>query len=181
MKLYNIDESIMISKFPEYSEKFVFTEAVIGIEKLKEIITGIRNIRANLNVHPSKKSELIIVTKTSKNLIEKSEGFLMKLGYSEKIIIQENKDGISQNAMSVITEGIEAYIPFEELVDVEEEHKRLEEEKEKILSEIERASKMLSNPGFINKAPETKINEEKAKLAKYQDMLKSIEERLNHH
>ena len=96
----------------------------------------------------------------------------------KKIKVQENKEGIAQNAMSVITDGIEVYIPFEELVDIEEEHKRLEEEKKKVLSEIERATKMLSNPGFVNKAPETKINEEKAKLAKYQEMLKSIEERL---
>ena len=103
---------------------------------------------------------------------------MKKLGYSEGIKIQENKEGIAQNAMSVITDGIEVYIPFEELVDIEEEHKRLEEEKEKVLSEIERATKMLSNPGFVNKAPEAKINEEKAKLAKYQEMLKSIEERL---
>lgn len=73
---------------------------------------------------------------------------------------------------------MEVYIPFEELVDIEEERKRLEEEKKKVLSEIERASKMLSNPGFVNKAPESKINDEKAKLAKYQDILKSIEERL---
>ena len=80
--------------------------------------------------------------------------------------------------MSVLTDGIEVYIPFEELVDIEEERKRLEEEKKKILSEIERATKMLSNPGFVNKAPESKINEEKTKLAKYQEMLKSIEERL---
>ena len=178
MQLYNIDESIMISKFPEFDSKFNFEKEEGEIEKLKEIIVGIRNIRANLNVHPSRKSELIFVTSVNKDLIEKSEGFLMKLGYSEGIKIQENKEGIAQNAMSVITDGIEVYIPFEELVDIEEEHKRLEEEKEKVLSEIERATKMLSNPGFVNKAPEAKINEEKAKLAKYQEMLKSIEERL---
>ena len=178
MQLYNIDESIMISKFPEFDSKFNFEKEEGEIEKLKEIIVGIRNIRANLNVHPSRKSELIFVTSVNKDLIEKSEGFLKKLGYSEGIKIQENKEGIAQNAMSVITDGIEVYIPFEELVDIEEEHKRLEEEKEKVLSEIERATKMLSNPGFVNKAPEAKINEEKAKLAKYQEMLKSIEERL---
>lgn len=179
LQLYNIDESIMTSKFPEYMAKFDFKDEEQQIEKLKEIIVGIRNIRANLNVHPSKKSELIFVTNSNKDLIEKSEEFLKKLGYSEKIKVQDNKDGIAKNAMSVIIDGIEVYIPFEELVDVEAEHKRLEEEKKKILAEIERASKMLSNPGFVNKAPEAKINEEKEKLAKYQDMLKSIEERLN--
>ena len=177
-KLFNIDESIMISKFPEYNSKFEFKVEESKIEKLKEIIIGIRNLRANLNVHPSKKSELIFVTNTNKNLIEKSESFLKKLGYSENIRIQNNKEGISSNAMSIITDDIEVYIPFEELVNIEEEHKRLEEEKKKIISEIERATKMLSNPGFINKAPESKISEEKEKLSKYQDMLKSIEERL---
>ena len=100
---------------------------------------------------------------------------MKKHGKSEKITIQENKENIPQNAMSVITSGIEVYIPFEELVDIEEEKKRKEEEKKKILSEIERATKMLSNPGFINKAPEAKINEEKEKLQKYQEMLKSLE------
>ncbi len=177
-ELYNIDENIMISAFPEYTTKFEFINEEKYIEKLKDIIVGIRNLRANLNVHPSKKSELIFVTNYAKDLIKSSEGFLKKLGYSEKITIQDNKKGISQNAMSVLTDGIEVYIPFEDLVDVEEEHKRLEEEKKKVLAEIERATKMLSNPGFINKAPEAKINEEKEKLVKYKEMLKSIEERL---
>ena len=177
-KLYNIDESIMISEFPSYNEKWDFEIEENDVEKLKEIIVGIRNLRANLNVHPSKKSELIFVTKTAKDLIIKSEGFLKKLGFSEKVRVQEDKTGIAQNAMSILTDGIEVYIPFEELVDIEEEKKRLEEEKKKVLAEIERATKMLSNPGFVNKAPETKINEEKAKLAKYQEMLKTLEERL---
>ena len=112
------------------------------------------------------------------DLINQSEGFLKKLGYSENIKVQENKEGIAQNALSIITDGIELYIPFEELVDIEEERKRIEEEKKKVIAEIERASKMLSNPGFVNKAPEAKINEEKAKLEKYQNMLKNLEERL---
>ena len=81
--------------------------------------------------------------------------------------------------MSIIAEGLELYIPFEELVDIEEERKRLEEEKKKVLSEIERASKMLANPGFVNKAPEAKINEEKEKLNKYKEILENIEKRLS--
>ena len=177
-KLYNCDESIMISDFPKYNKNFDFKEEENKIEKLKEIIIGVRNIRANMNVHPSKKSELIFVTKTDKDLIEKSEIFLKKLAFGENIKIQDSKEGISDNAVSILTDNIELYIPFEELVNIEEEHKRLEEEKKKVLAEIERAEKMLSNPGFINKAPESKINEEKTKLSKYQDMLKNIEERL---
>ena len=177
-KLYNCDESIMISDFPKYNKNFDFKEEKNKIEKLKEINIGIRNIRENMNVHPSKKSELIFVTKTDKDLIEKSEIFLKKLAFGENIKIQDSKQGISDNAVSILTDNIELYIPFEELVDIEEEHKRLEEEKKKVLAEIERAEKMLSNPGFINKAPESKINEERSKLSKYQDMLKNIEERL---
>ena len=177
-KLYNCDESIMISDFPKYNKNFDFKEEENKIEKLKEIIIGVRNIRANMNVHHSKKSELIFVTKTDKDLIEKSEIFLKKLAFGENIKIQDSKEGISDNAVSILTDNIELYIPFEELVDIEEEHKRLEEEKKKVLAEIERAEKMLSNPGFINKAPESKINEERSKLSKYQDMLKNIEERL---
>ena len=177
-QLYNIDESIMISEFPKYSFKFDFKDEESKIEKLKEIIVGIRNIRANLNVHPSKKADLIFVTKTNNDLIEKSQNFLNKLGYSDNIKVQDNKDGIAQNAMSIITDEIEVYIPFEDLVDVEEERKRLETEKQKVLSEIERAEKMLSNPGFINKAPEAKISQEKEKLANYKEILKNIEDRL---
>ena len=177
-QLYNIDESIMISEFPKYSFKFDFKDEESKIEKLKEIIVGIRNIRANLNVHPSKKADLTFVTKTNKDLIEKSQNFLKKLGYSDNIKVQDNKDGIAQNAMSIITDEIEVYIPFEDLVDVEEERKRLENEKQKVLAEIERAEKMLANPGFINKAPEAKINQEKEKLITYKEMLKNIEDRL---
>ena len=161
-----------------YPETFEFDEEEKFVESLKEIITEIRNVRANSNIHPSKKSDLIFVTKTNKDLIEKSQKKKKKLGYSDNIKVQDNKDGIAQNAMSIITDEIEVYIPFEDLVDVEEERKRLETEKQKVLSEIERAEKMLSNPGFINKAPEAKINQEKEKLATYKEMLKNIEDRL---
>ena len=95
---------------------------------------------------------------------------------SEKIIIQENKIGISDNAVSVIVDGIELYMPLENLVDMEKEKQRKQEEKKKIEAEIERASKMLSNPGFVNKAPAAKIQEEREKLEKYKEMLKKFEE-----
>lgn len=174
---YN-DKELMVSKWPEIKEEFVFDNEEQDVEKLKEIIVGIRNLRSKLNVHPSKKTELIFVTTENKELIESASNFLTKLGYGEKLTIQSNKDGISNNAASIITDGIEVYIPFEELVDVEEERNRLEEEKAKVIAEIERATKMLNNPGFVNKAPAAKIEEEKVKLEKYQDVLKSIEERL---
>ncbi len=176
MQLYNNDESIMISEYPKYNEAENFEEAEKNIERLKEIIVGIRNARASLNVQNSKKAELIFVTTKHKQLIQDSSDFIKKLGYSENIIIQDNKNNISENAVSVIVDEIELYMPLEELVDLEKEKQRKLEEKNRILSEIERATKMLSNPGFINKAPEAKINEEKEKLEKYKEMLKKFEE-----
>ena len=177
-KLYNDDDSIMISSYPEYTEELKFEKEEEKIEKLKEIIVGIRNVRNNMNVHPSKKSDLIFVTTEHEDVIKESEDFIKKLGFAENIKIQTNKDGIPQNAISVLVEGIELYIPFEDLVDIEEEKQRLNTEKDKLEAEVERATKMLSNPGFINKAPETKVNEEKAKLEKYKEMLETVKERL---
>ncbi len=177
-KLYNNDESIMIASWPKYSEKLSFIKEEEQIEKIKQIIVGIRNIRTNMNVHPAQKSTLIFVTSNYKEMIINSQGFIKKLGFADKIIVQENKENIPQNAISVLNDGLEVYLPFEELVNLEEEVKRLQNEKQKLEAEVERASKMLSNPGFINKAPENKIQEEKGKLAKYEEMLRNAEQRL---
>ena len=177
-KLYNEDESIMISNWPKYEEKYNFKDEEQKIEKIKEIIIGIRNIRNNMNVHPSKKSKLIFVSTEYKNVIENSKEFLEKLGFANEIIVQNNKDGIDSNAISILLDGIETYIPFEELVDLEAEKQRLQEEKQKLIYEVERCEKMLSNPGFVNKAPEAKVNAEKEKLEKYKAMLENTEERL---
>ena len=177
-KLYNDDETIMTAEWPKFEEKYAFQKEEQEIEKLKDVIIGIRNIRNNMNVHPSRKSKLIVVTENYKNLINESESILNKLGFAESIELKDNKDGIPSNAVSVVTDGIEVFMPFEDLVDLEAEKERLQNEKTKLESEVARATKMLSNPGFVNKAPEAKINEEKAKLAKYQEMLDSVNERL---
>ena len=178
-KLYNNDESIMISNWPKFEERFKFEKEEIEIEKIKSIIVGIRNVRNNLNVHPSKKSKLIFVTEKSISLIKECEGLLQKLGFANEITIQANKENIPTNAISIMEDDIEVYIPFEDLVNIEDERNRLQEEKRKLEAEVARCEKMLSNPGFVNKAPEAKINEEKEKLAKYKEMLNSTEERLN--
>ena len=177
-KLYQNDESIMISKWPEVSEKLCFEKEEEQIEKLKNIIIGIRNLRTNLNVHPSKKSTLIFVTDNFKETVEQSASIIQKLGFCNDIKIQKDKQNIPQNAMSVLVDDIEVYIPFEELVDLTAEKQRLEDEKTKLKAEVERSQKILSNPGFMSKAPEAKINEEKEKLNKYTEMLEKVEERL---
>lgn len=177
-KLYNNDESIMISKWPKYKEEYNFEVQEQEIENLKSIIGEIRNIRNNMNVHPSKKSKLIFVTEKYNDLIEQSEGFIKRLGFGSEIVIQSNKENIPENSISIIQKDLELYIPFEDLVDIEAEKERLSKEKEKLEAEVLRAEKMLSNPGFVNKAPESKIKEEKDKLAKYKEMLKNTVERL---
>lgn len=177
-KLYNNDETIMISEWPQFKDEFNFEEEENNIEMLKNIIGEIRNVRNNMNVHPSRKSKLIFVTEKYENLIRQSEQFLLKLGFGEEILVQPNKENIPSNAISIMGQDLELYIPFEDLVDLAAEKERLEGEKAKLESEVARAKKMLSNPGFVAKAPESKINEEKEKLAKYEEMLKNTVERL---
>ena len=165
------DKELMMSKWPKSYESKNFNEEEKFIENIKDVVVEIRNIRAKMNVHPSKKVELIFVTEKYKNQIELCKEFIEKLGFGSEVTIQSDKTGISGNAISIIKEGIELYMPLEGLVDLEEEAKRKEEEIKKIKFEIERAEKMLSNPGFISKAPEAKINEERAKLEKYKQMI----------
>ena len=177
-KLYNNDESIMISKWPEYSKNADFDKEELAVEELKNIITGIRNIRVQRNIHPSKKSKLIFVTSESKEAVKNSESWLLKLGFGSEIEISGSKENLPQNAMSVLANGIELYMPFEDLVDISEEKERLQKEKERLESEIQRATKMLNNPGFVNKAPAEKVQEEKDKKTKYEDMLETVKNRL---
>ena len=177
-ELYNNDESIMISSYPEYSKDLEFKDEEQAVEELKEVITGIRNARAKMNVHPSKKSKLIFVTKKYANIIKQSEEFLKKLGFGEEIEIRGNKEDIPQNAVNIVSSNLELFIPFEDLVDINEEIERLEKEKAKVLAEKEKTDKMLSNPGFIAKAPAQKVEEEKAKQEKFKEIIKTIEERI---
>ena len=165
----NNDETIMTSAWPKFREDFNFEDEENEIEMLKSIIGEVRNIRNNMNVHPSKKAKLIFVTEKYNELINQSALFLQKLAFGDEIIVQANKDNIPANAISIMQPELELYIPFEDLVDITAEKERLENEK---------TDKMLSNPGFVSKAPESKINEEKEKLAKYEEMLKNTVERI---
>ena len=178
MKLYHNDESIMISKWPEYNKEWAFENEEEAIEELKEIIVGIRNLRTVQNIHPSKKSKLIFVTKNLKEMLETSKAMIEKLGFATDLEIKEENDVNMENVTSIMTKQLEVIIPLGDLIDKEAEKARLEEEIKKLTSEVERASKMLSNPGFVAKAPEAKINEEKEKLAKYEGLLQTAKERL---
>lgn len=177
-------EDLIVAKWPKIRENFVFDKEEAAVEKIKEIIVGIRNVRNTKNIHPSKKSELIIVTSKYKKELEEAEDILLKLGFANKIEIvkkiedlQEEKETID-NAMSILLSDVEVYIPLKGLIDMEEEKARLQAEIARLEGEVARGEKMLSNPGFVNKAPEAKVNEEKEKLAKYKEMLALAKERL---
>ena len=171
-------EDIIVSKWPKIREEFVFDKEEEFVEKLKEIITEVRNVRANANIHPSKKSELIFVTDKYEKEILGTQEFILKLAFGEKILIQKEKSGIPENAISILKDGIELYIPLEQLVDMEEEKQRLADEIKRLEGEVARCEKMLANPGFVNKAPEAKVQEEKNKLANYTELLNKAKERL---
>ena len=170
---YN-DIELMMSKWPKVSENQNFDNEEKFIETIKEIIVDIRNLRAKMNVHPSKKVELIFVTEKYANEIEKSKDYIEKLGFGSKVTVKTEKAVITEKYISIVKDQIELYMPQDGLIDLEEEAKRKEEEIKKIEFEIQRAEKMLSNPGFINKAPQAKIDEEKAKLTKYKEMLEKL-------
>ena len=175
---YN-DKDLMVTNWPKTKQRVDYNENNDIVQKLKEIIVGIRNARAKLNVHPSKKSELIFVTKDYEKEILEAKEFILKLGFASEIKVQKDKTAIPENAINIIEDGIEVYIPFEDIVDIEEEKIRLQDEIKKLEAEVQRGEKMLSNPGFVNKAPEAKVNEEKDKLAKYKEMLENTKNRLS--
>ena len=171
-------KDLIIAKWPTIRKNFVFDKEEAIVEKVKEIIVEIRNVRNTKNIHPSKKSKLIIVSKEYEEELKEVEDILLKLGFATEVKIQNDYKDIPKDATKIIAEGIEVFIPLEGLVDMEQERKRLEEEKKKLEGEVVRCEKMLSNPGFMNKAPQSKIDEEKAKLEKYKDMLAKVEESL---
>lgn len=174
---YN-DKALMMSKWPEPKESFEFDEEEAIIEELKKLIVEIRNVRTKMNVHPSKKSKLLIVKNQMEKEIKEAEEFLLKLGFANGIEFILNEKEAPANSISIVVDDLKVFIPFEDLVDIKEEIARLEGEKKRLEAEVERGEKMLSNPGFVNKAPEKKINEEKEKLANYKQMLETVSKRL---
>lgn len=173
--LVGVKESIMLESWPKADEKFDFKIEEEQIEIIKEIIVGIRNVRANMNIHPSKKSNMLFVTE-HKDAIKNGELFIKKLGFAENVTIVENKNEIPGNAICVMAPGVEAYMPSDELVDKEAELARLAKEMEKVNAEYIKLSAMLNNQGFITKAPEAKVEEIRDRVEELTEMLKNLEE-----
>ncbi len=174
------DESIMISDWPVYREDYSFKADEAAVDKLKEAVRSIRNIRSEMNVAPSKKATVYVVSAKSdvREIFEASKSFFGALAYASEVIVQEDKSGIAEDAVSVVIHDAAIYMPFAELVDIEKEKERLAKEKNRLEGEIKRAEGMLSNPKFVDKAPAAKVEEEKAKLLKYTETLEQVSERL---
>lgn len=175
------EESIMISEWPEYKKEWNFATEENAIETIKNAVRNIRNLRAEMNVAPSRKAKVYVVSEndTIKSIFENGKVFFAALGYASEVIIQSDKSGISEDAVSTVIPEAVIYIPFAELVDIAKEIERLSKEKEKLQGEIKRCEGMLNNEKFTSKAPQAKIDEEKEKLAKYAQMLNQVEERLS--
>lgn len=171
------DKDLMVSEWPvaldiDYSKEIKF------IELMKDMIVKVRNIRTNMNVHPSKKVELIYVTTEYSEEVKSCEDFVKKLTFGNSVKVQSDMTGIEDNAISVSEDGISLYMPFNELVDIAEELERLQGEQKRLEAECERSNKILNNQGFIAKAPTEKVQEEKDKLEKYTAMLEDVKNRI---
>ena len=174
------EESIMISSWPVYDEKFNFPDEEVAIQTIKEAVRNIRNVRAQMNVAPSRKAKVYVVSEDAliRDIFENGSVFFATLAYASEVAVQSDKSGIPDDAVSAVIPGAVLYIPFAELVDIDKEIERLKKEEGRLNGEIKRCEGMLGNEKFISKAPQAKIDEEKAKLEKYQQMLAQVRERL---
>ncbi len=178
--LQSEEASIMIAKWPEFCEERLFTKDERDIEILKEAVRGVRNVRTEMNVAPSRKAHVYVVSENAdiRTVFEEGMLFFASLAYASDVTVQDTKSGIADDAVSVVIANANIYIPFAELVDISQEIERLEKEEKRLESELARVNGMLNNEKFMSKAPEQKIAEERAKLTKYTQMRQQIAERL---
>ena len=178
--LQDEEESIMISDWPVYREDLAFAKEEKEIETIKEAVRGVRGVRKESNVAPSRKAKVFVVSDKEevRNIFTEGRLFFASLAYASEVIVQADKAGIPEDAVSVLLAEAAVYIPFEELIDIKQEIERLEKEKKRLSGELARSNAMLSNEKFISKAPEAKIAEEKEKLEKYTQMMQQVENRL---
>ena len=174
------EESIMISSWPEFKTEWDFKADEEAVEIIKEAVRSIRNVRTGMNVPPSKKVKVFVVSEDEavRTVFENGKVFFASLGYASEVLVQADKEGIDEDAVSAVTGKAVIYMPFAELVDIDKEIERLKKEEEKLTKELARVNGMLSNERFISKAPEAKIAEEREKLEKYTNMMEQVKQRL---
>ena len=170
----------MIASWPERKAEWDFEADEEAVEIIKEAVRSIRNVRTGMNVPPSKKAKVFVVSEDEeiRETFENGKVVFGTLGYASEVVVQADKAGIDEDAVSAVTSKAVIYMPFAELVDIEKEVERLHKEEEKLNKELARVKGMLSNERFVSKAPESKVAEEKAKLEKYTNMMEQVKERL---
>jgi len=173
-------DSIMVSDWPKHDEKYNFAAEEAQIESIKEAVRAIRNVRANMNVPPSRRAKVFVVSESeaTRQIFESGAKYVMALASASEVVAQSDKAGIDSSAVSIVIPGAEIFIPFAELVDIEKEKERLAKEVEKLTREVERVAAKLNNPGFVGKAPPKVIEEEQEKEKKYREMLAAAEKQL---
>ena len=174
------EESVMISKWPAFSQDRDYKEEEKAIELIKEAVRGIRNIRTRMNVAPGRKAAVFVVSDGAdvRKIFEEGSLFFASLAGASEVTVQADRNGIADDAVSVVIPGATVYIPFAELVDIAQEIERLRKEEKRLNGELARVNGMLGNGKFMSKAPESKVAEERAKLEKYTQMLAQVQERL---
>ena len=173
------EDSIMIAAWPKETEDFAYAEDEAAVEMMKEAVRSIRGVRTSMNVPPSKKASVFVVTEDAavQETFKNGAVFFGTLAGASEVHVQADKAGIADDAVSAVIPQATIYIPFAELVDLEKEIARLTKEEERLTKEIARSNGMLGNPNFINKAPEAKVQAEKEKLANYQQMMEQVQTR----
>ena len=174
------EESIMVSEWPVFTQERDYQAEEKAIELMKEAVRGIRNIRTQMNVAPSRKAAVFVVSDGAdvRKIFEEGSLFFASLAGASEVTVKDNKSGIADDAVSVVIPRATVYIPFAELVDIAQEIERLQKEEKRLNGELARVNGMLNNERFMSKAPEAKVAEERGKLDKYTQMLTQVKERL---
>ena len=178
--LHPQEESIMLAQWPQYKQDRSHPEEEILMGHVKDIVRAVRNVRGDMDVPNSRKAKLYIVSPDEgiRNIFEEAKEAYVTLAFASGVVIQADKEGIGEDAVSVVIPDAVVYIPLEELVDKDKEIARLKKDKEKLAKELARSHGMLNNEKFLSRAPQSKIDEEKEKLAKYEKMMEEVERRL---
>lgn len=174
------EETIMVSQWPRYRDEWDYSVEETSTETIKEAVRAIRGVRTSMNVPPSKKATVYVVSEDQGllGIFEHSISFFATLGYAGEVVLQKDKTGIAGDAVSAVIPGAVIYMPFADLVDIEKEIERLQGEEKRLAGELARSNGMLNNEKFVSRAPEAKIAEEKAKLQKYTQMMEQVKTRL---
>lgn len=170
----------MLSEWPKYRQEWSFTAEEAAIEHCKDLVKAVRNVRTQMDVPPSRKAKLIIVSEDEavRGIFENNKEVYVNLAFTNDIVVQADKSGVGEDAVSAVIPDAVVYLPLEDLVDFEKERERLLKEKDRLEKELGRSRKMLGNEKFVSKAPAAKIQEEKDKQAKYEQMMAQVLERI---